>query len=101
MALFTRKTRIGSRTPSLVCALLLGVAGCNSPPSRSVRNDSGTDGTRDAPQTSDGKSNVGDVPACVPLFHACGANSDCCAPNRCLNITGTLECQQEGPAGGD
>jgi hypothetical protein len=85
------------RAAILLCALLLGVAGCSSPPSRSVRNDSGADGMGDAPQTSD----VGDAPACFPLFHACGANSDCCAPNRCLNITGTLECQQEGPAGGD
>ena len=37
------------------------------------------------------------APVCYPLFHACGSNSECCAPNRCLNITGTPECQQEGP----
>ena len=36
--------------------------------------------------------------ACFPLFHDCTADAECCAPNRCLNITGTRQCQQEGPA---
>ena len=35
--------------------------------------------------------------ACYPLFHACTTTDECCAPNRCLNITGALACQQEGP----
>jgi hypothetical protein len=33
------------------------------------------------------------------LFHACTGNDECCAPNRCLNITGTPECQQEAQVG--
>jgi hypothetical protein len=37
------------------------------------------------------------APACYPLFHACTTTDQCCAPNRCLNITGTPACQQEGP----
>jgi hypothetical protein len=41
-----------------------------------------------------------DATACFSLFHACSENADCCAPNRCLNITGTLACEQEGPAVG-
>lgn len=41
-----------------------------------------------------------DGAACYPLFHACASNDECCSPNRCLNITGTLECQQEGPSVG-
>ncbi len=41
-----------------------------------------------------------DAAACFSLFHACAKESDCCAPNRCLNITGTLACEQEGPAVG-
>lgn len=39
-----------------------------------------------------------DAAACFPLFHACTTNDQCCAPNRCINITGQPECQQEGPA---
>jgi len=49
-----------------------------------------------APVVSDG-AGAGDAGACYPLFHACTNNGDCCAPNRCLNITGTPECQQESP----
>ena len=49
-----------------------------------------------APVVSDG-AGAGDAGACYPLFHACTNNDDCCAPNRCLNITGTPECQQESP----
>jgi hypothetical protein len=41
-----------------------------------------------------------DAAACSSLFHACAKDADCCAPNRCLNITGTLACQLEGPAVG-
>src|SRR5579863_3484935 len=36
--------------------------------------------------------------ACLQLFHSCTVDSECCAPNRCLNVTGTAQCQQEGPA---
>jgi len=36
--------------------------------------------------------------ACFPLFHACTTDDQCCGPNRCLVITGTPLCQQEGPA---
>jgi hypothetical protein len=38
--------------------------------------------------------------ACYPLFHDCASDAECCAPNRCLSITGTRQCQQEGPATG-
>jgi hypothetical protein len=41
---------------------------------------------------------VVDAAACYPLFHACTSSDQCCAPNLCLNITGTLQCQVEGPA---
>jgi len=62
------------------------------------RGGSGVGGT-----TGAGGDARGDAASCYPLFHACATNAECCAPNRCLNITGTLECQQEGPAadGGD
>ena len=40
-----------------------------------------------------------DADACLALFHPCTKDTDCCAPNRCLNITGTSECQTEGPSG--
>jgi hypothetical protein len=46
----------------------------------------------------DGSSDGMDgVAACFSLFHSCALDTECCAPNRCLNITGTNECQQEGP----
>jgi len=67
---------------------------------RSVdRSDSRT-ASKDADANSDGSGESnGDHPlACYPLFHACTTNDECCAPNRCLNITGTPACQQEGPA---
>jgi hypothetical protein len=35
--------------------------------------------------------------ACQPRFYPCASDDQCCAPNRCLNITGTSLCQQEGP----
>ncbi len=87
-------------TPALVCALLLAVAGCSSSLSMSAHSDSGTGGTRDAGRPSDGKSDAGDTLTCSSLFQACRTDGDCCAPNRCLDITGTLQCQQEGPVGG-
>jgi hypothetical protein len=64
---------------------------------RSVDNsDAGKD--LDANSDGPGESN-GDQPlACRPLFHACTTTDECCAPNRCLNITGTPACQQDGPA---
>jgi len=67
------------------------------------------DGTRiaaDSAQTSADADVPADAPtdgsadhpiACYPLFHACTTTDECCAPNRCLNITGTPACQQEGP----
>ena len=66
------------------------------------RAGSGASGTTGAGGATGGDAG-GDAAACYPLFHACATNAECCAPNRCLNITGTLECQQEGPAvdGGD
>jgi hypothetical protein len=36
--------------------------------------------------------------ACLPLFHDCTVDRDCCFPNRCLIINGPAQCQQEGPA---
>jgi hypothetical protein len=39
-----------------------------------------------------------DAGACYPLFHACTSTAQCCAPNLCLNITGSPACQVEGPA---
>jgi hypothetical protein len=60
-----------------------------------------TDG--DAPPDAASDSTGDHSQACYPLFHACTTTDECCAPNRCLNITGTPACQQEGPAldGGD
>jgi hypothetical protein len=63
-----------------------------------------TSDARTASKDADGdldaavESAVDHPPACYPLFHACTTNDDCCAPNRCLNVTGTPACQQEGPA---
>jgi hypothetical protein len=45
----------------------------------------------DAPRDSDAEHSV----SCYPLFHACTISQECCAPNRCLNITGTPACQQK------
>jgi len=61
----------------------------------------GADGAVDSPSDTDGAdaaSDGGDAAACFPLFHACTAGTDCCAPYRCLNITGQPACQLEGPA---
>ena len=54
----------------------------------------------DADDRSDAplETNTDHSPACYPLFHACTVTEECCAPNRCLDITGTPACQQEGPA---
>jgi hypothetical protein len=41
---------------------------------------------------------VNEVDACSQLFQRCTIDSQCCSPNRCLNITGESQCQQEGPA---
>jgi hypothetical protein len=38
-----------------------------------------------------------DAGSCYALFHACTGSEQCCAPNLCLNITGTPACQVEGP----
>ena len=54
----------------------------------------GADGQSDVPDASNSDHPL----ACYPLFHACGTTDECCAPNRCLSITGTPACQQEGPA---
>jgi hypothetical protein len=58
-----------------------------------------SDGGPDAAQVADaGQSDGGpDATACYPLFHACTGSEQCCAPNLCLNITGTPACQVEGP----
>jgi hypothetical protein len=55
------------------------------------------DATGDANQSQVDGPAAGDAVACYPLFHACSVTEQCCAPNRCLNITGTPACQQEGP----
>jgi hypothetical protein len=39
-----------------------------------------------------------DEASCVGLFKTCANDAQCCAPYRCLNITGTSQCQLEGPA---
>jgi hypothetical protein len=41
---------------------------------------------------------VNEVDACLQLFQRCTTDSQCCSPNRCLNITGESQCQMEGPA---
>lgn len=94
--------------------------GCRSLPLPTASNQSyyccscgeGLDGDPFASEPFDGSVAAGDAPgqgdatgredgaACYPLFHACASDADCCTPNRCLNITGTLQCQQEGPRAG-
>ena len=80
----------------LLVAVLGGAGACHrsldSPDAQTANKDA--DANSDAPGES-----TGDHPlACYPLFHACATTDECCAPNRCLNITGTAACQQEGPA---
>jgi len=71
-------------------------SGCH----RSLENSDAQTANKDADVSSDvpGESNADRPLACYPLFHACTTTDECCAPNRCLNITGTPACQQEGPA---
>ncbi len=88
------------RGPFIFVLIAIGAAALPSGCSGSlVSQDAGqasvdVDAHSDAPRASSGDH----PPACYPLFHACMATEECCAPNRCLNITGTLACQQEGPA---
>lgn len=64
-----------------------------------LSREAGPETSGDAPVDAfGGGDSGGDAAACFPLFHACAINADCCAPSRCLNITGTPACQQEGPA---
>ncbi len=76
----------------IFCLVALGaMAGaCSSSPKASSHT--GTDGNS---QTVEAGADA--PPACQPLFHACVNDGECCAPNRCLNVSGTLMCQQEGP----
>jgi hypothetical protein len=94
MAIPTSRTAV-IISVGLALAFLQG-PGCSS--SSAGRAGSGTGGTTGADGATGGDDAGGDAAACFPLFHACSTNAECCAPNRCLNITGTLECQQEGPA---
>jgi hypothetical protein len=55
----------------------------------------------DAASVASERASADTAAACFQLFHACTGNDECCAPNRCLNITGTPECQQEGPQVGE
>ncbi|HVV51808.1 MAG TPA: hypothetical protein VHO06_19225 [Polyangia bacterium] len=80
--------------------LLAGLWGCTSQVSLVQRTDAAAS-ARDASPVTDGSIETRDgqdALACFPLFHACTTSDECCAPNRCLNITGTPACQQEGPA---
>jgi hypothetical protein len=67
---------------------------------RSLESTDAQTASKDADVSSDvpGESTADHPLACYPLFHACTTTDECCAPNRCLNITGTPACQQEGPA---
>ena len=71
------------------------VSGC----SRSLVGQDAAQASIDADVHPDAPASSADhPPACYPLFHACATTEECCAPHRCLNITGTPACQQEGPA---
>jgi len=61
-----------------------------------VAAQSGAGGQSGAPGMG-GSGGMGGAAACYPLFHDCALDTECCAPNRCLNITGTRKCQVEGP----
>jgi hypothetical protein len=63
-------------------------------PGDSSRDAERSDAVSDAVQSDGGQ----DAAACYPLFHACTSSAECCAPNLCINITGTPACQVEGPA---
>ena len=110
------------RSLALVTGILLPVAGCSSKdtllqirdatvdqPAQDAPNSggsgaggtSGTGGSGGAAASSGADASAasgGDAMACFSLFHACANDTDCCAPNRCINITGTLTCGREGPA---
>jgi hypothetical protein len=75
---------------AVTAAALLLPTGCGSNTATSLTEADA------APDTSEQVSSDTGV-ACYPLFHGCASNGECCAPNRCLNITGTPACQQEGP----
>jgi hypothetical protein len=88
------------RSPLVFLPLALGASvlasGCSKNPVAQDAAQDGADG--DVHSDTQTESNADHSPACYPLFHACTMTDECCAPNRCLNITGTLACQQEGPA---
>jgi hypothetical protein len=97
-----RKARMaGMRTMWLV-GLMVSVWGCSSQATSSLQKTGDSVVPDDASQTADGPVETRDDGAvsCFPLFHGCAATTECCSPNRCLNITGTFACQQEGPAPG-
>jgi hypothetical protein len=88
-------TKVISRVLVVVAALALG--GCH----RSVDSSDAQDGPAADGDSSaqDASMDSGqDAAACYPLFHACTSSDQCCAPNLCINITGTPACQVEGPA---
>jgi len=68
--------------------------------SRRLANTDALQPHADADTLSDapGESSSDESAACYPLFHACTSSDECCTPNRCINISGTPACQQEGPA---
>jgi len=76
---------------AVTAAVLLALIGCGS----------SLPAEADAASGSSQQASADTAAACFPLFHACTGNDECCAPNRCLNITGTPECQQEGPQVGE
>jgi hypothetical protein len=105
--------------PSLAWALLLTLAGCGSGSpgtDGAPRSDSGVDAPGGGPEVADdvvasdsgggrggeGGANAGDAAVeqrlCRGLFAPCTTDSQCCAPNRCVVITGVPQCQQEGPS---
>ena len=51
-----------------------------------------------AAEAGDAATDASTDAACIGLFQACTETSQCCTPYACINITGTLQCQLEGPA---
>ena len=88
------------RSPRAVMLIAVLAGGLASACHRSLDSSDAQTASKDADANLDAASEPsGDHPsACYPLFHACTTTDECCAPNRCLNITGTPACQQEGPA---
>jgi hypothetical protein len=39
-----------------------------------------------------------DSSMCLGIFESCMPGGPCCAPYACINLTGTFQCQVEGPA---